>query len=73
MTTQQLHTTRQAIGQRLADIRDARGLTQQQVADLTGIKRPHIARAESGKYNFGIDILAKIASALNCDIDFKEL
>lgn len=68
MTQKQLLNNRILLGQRIADIRKDRGLTQQQVADDTGILRPHVARIEGGKYNVSIDILAKVADVLNCDI-----
>ena len=34
---------------RLAETRKAKGLTQEQLAALTGISRPYISRIESGK------------------------
>lgn len=71
MTEKQLHDNRVHLGKRIAEIRNERGLSQQQVADASGIKRPHVARVEGGKFNVGIDILAKIASALQCDIEFS--
>jgi len=68
MTTQQLHDNRIRIGRRLAELRESAGMTQQQVADITGILRPHVARAEAGKYNISIDVLGRIADALGCRI-----
>lgn len=74
----QIHSTKYAmmsreiernrIGREIAAIRNDMGLTQQDVADKTGILRPHIARVEQGKYNFGFDTLQTIADALNADI-----
>lgn len=69
MTKKQLSDNRALLGQQLTDIRKERGLTQQQVADASGMQRPHIARIEAGKYNVGIDILAKVAAALGCSIE----
>jgi transcriptional regulator with XRE-family HTH domain len=71
MTDKQLHDNRMQLGQRIAEIRNERGLSQQEVADAAGMKRPHVARVEGGKFNVGIDILAKIAAALQCDIEFS--
>lgn len=56
------------MGNDIADLRNQRGMTQQQVADMAGIKRPHVARVEKGKYNFGFDTLQAIADALDADI-----
>lgn len=72
MTEKQLLITRQRIGTRLKEIREEKGLSQQAVADASGILRPNVARIEGGRYNVGIDLLAKIASVLECDIDIAQ-
>lgn len=59
---------RQRIGTEIATLRKEKGMTQQQVSDATAILRPHIARVELGKYNFGFDTLQAIADALDADI-----
>ena len=59
---------RQRIGNDIAALRKKKGMTQQQVADMAGIKRPHVARVEKGKYNFGFDTLQTIAETLDADI-----
>ena len=56
------------IGQEIATLRKNKEMTQQDVADKAGIMRPHIARVELGKYNFGFDTLQSIANALDADI-----
>ena len=63
---------RQRVGQRIAELRTAKGMTQSDLADRTGILRPHISRIEQGKYSVGLDTLAVIAEALGCTIDFIE-
>lgn len=60
---------RQRIGQRIADLRKEKGLTQQDIADRTGIQRNHISRIEAGKYSVGFDTLQSIAEALGGRID----
>ena len=60
---------RQRIGQRIADLRKAKGMTQQDLADVTGNQRNHISRIESGKYSVGFDTLQAIAEALGGTID----
>lgn len=63
---------RQRIGQRIRDIRGALSLTQQELAERTGIQRCHIARIEAGRYSVGLDTLEKIAVALGQTVDFIE-
>lgn len=63
---------RKRIGARIKQLREQRGMTQAQLAEACGMKAPNIARIETGRYSTGIDILAKIAKALDCTIDFIE-
>ena len=46
-------------------------MTQQDVADATGIKRANIARIESKKHAITLESLIKYANCLNCDICFE--
>jgi len=59
---------------RLAAYRKSLGMTQQDVADLTGMKRPNIARVESGRITPTLEVMIKIASSMNLElqIDFVE-
>lgn len=61
---------RKRIGKRIAEIRQSQGLTQAQLAELTGMNSSNIARIETGKYSTGIDLLSKIGGALGYDLDF---
>jgi len=49
-------------------IRAERHLTQQQVADAVGIARQAYVRIESGKHSTSIDMIERIADALDCDV-----
>lgn len=60
---------RERIGQRIADLRKAKGMTQQGLADIVGMQRNHISRIEAGKYSVGFDTLQSIAEALGGTID----
>lgn len=51
------------IGHRLAEVRKARGLTQQQVADRMGVTKGRISQIEQGKVS-GHDVIARFATAL---------
>ena len=60
---------RERIGQRIADLRKAKGMTQQGLADIVGMQRNHISRIEAGKYSVGFDTLQAIAEALGMTVD----
>jgi ribosome-binding protein aMBF1 (putative translation factor) len=51
------------VGHRLAEIRRARGLTQQQVAERMGVTKGRVSQIEQGKIS-GQDVLARFAEAL---------
>ena len=60
---------RQRIGMRVAEERRKRGLTQQQLADMTGMKQANIARIEAGRYSVRFDTLQAIAEAMDMKVD----
>lgn len=53
------------LGIALNRLREARGLSQRALAQLTGIKQPMIVRIERGSQSPGIETIAKILRALN--------
>ncbi|GIF74254.1 helix-turn-helix domain-containing protein [Asanoa siamensis] len=53
----------EVVGRRLADIRRARGLTQQQVADRMGVTKGRVSQIEQGQIS-GQDVVARFAVAL---------
>jgi len=63
-------TCREKTGKRIARLRVEMGISQMKLAELSGVGYSHIARIELGRYSVGIDTLSKIASALDCSIDF---
>lgn len=50
--------------------RKRKGLTQEQLADIAGVKASRIANMENVKIRFGIDDLTTIAKALDVDINY---
>ena len=50
-------------GRRLAELRRARGLTQQQIADRMGVTKGRVSQIERGQIS-GQDVLVRFASAL---------
>lgn len=53
------------LSKRLATIRKARGLTQQQMSETIGIHLSQVKRDESGDTQPSLDVLRKIAFALS--------
>jgi transcriptional regulator with XRE-family HTH domain len=58
-------TLRNSVGERIRAIRKAKELTQQQLAELSGMDDTYIGSLERGERNFSIDTLEKILIALN--------
>ena len=63
---------REYIGKRIAEIRQAKGLSIRQLAEASGVNFANIYKIENWKYNVSIDILGKICEALGCRIDLIE-
>ncbi|SHJ40489.1 Phage repressor protein C, contains Cro/C1-type HTH and peptisase s24 domains [Hymenobacter daecheongensis DSM 21074] len=53
-----------SMAERLKVVRQARGLTQQQMADLLGISRPTVAQLEGGRHQPSTEVLETIVSEL---------
>ena len=62
---------RDYIGKRIAEIRQAKGLSIRQLAEACGVNFANIYKIENGKYNVSIDILGKICEALGYHVDIK--
>ena len=52
------------IGQRLREIREAKKISQVEIADATGLVQPYVSRVENGHTIPGVETLEKWASAL---------
>ena len=63
---------RQRVGKQIAEMRQRKGLSQRQLAEISGVGNAHIARIELGKYNVRIDILDKLAEALGGKLEITE-
>ena len=50
-------------------IRERRGLTQEELAKLCELPRPHISSIERGEYRPRVDTAQKIATALGVTLD----
>ena len=62
---------KKTIGQFIAVLRKANGLTQQDLSDYTGLSVRFIKSVEAGKGNPSIHSLAKIAEVLGLEIVLK--
>lgn len=62
---------KKSLGLRIRQLRMAKGLTQEQLADLSGISRQYIGDVERGERNIAIVNIEKIARALG--VTLREL
>lgn len=53
------------------NLRKEKGITQQEIADRTGIKRTNVARIESGRNAPTIEVLVKLAAALDMELEIR--
>lgn len=65
----------QSFGLRLKLLRTSRGLSQEALADISGIDRSYIGGVERGERNISLINIHKLALALNVPIEelFKDL
>lgn len=59
------------IARRIRELREKRGLSQEELATLVETKQPAIARLESGKILPRLDLLQKIAAALGTRLELR--
>lgn len=62
-------TIRNKIGSQLREIRKSCGLSQEDVAEQCGIQQTTISKIEAGRFSVSIDMLSRITSVLNADIE----
>ena len=60
---------KQYFGARIKEIRESRGLNQEQLAELVNMESRHISRIETGKSFTTLENISKIAIALGVSID----
>ena len=61
--------TRDRIGQRIAALRKAAGLTQEELAIRAQLQRTHLGRIEAGRYAVTLETVQAIAQALGMTVD----
>jgi transcriptional regulator with XRE-family HTH domain len=57
-----------SLGRAVRELRTARGLTQEALAEAAGLHPRYISDIERGRRNVGIVNLAKLAAALDTDL-----
>ena len=57
------------IGKRIAEERSRLGLSQRDLAGLSGYDPATIAKIELGRWSAGIDVLGRIAEAMGLKVD----
>lgn len=55
---------------RLREIREASGITQEQLAEMLGVPVLRVWKYENGKSKVGADYIAKVADALSVSADY---
>ncbi len=61
-------SARLRLAQRLRSERAARGLSQEELADLAGLHRTYVGSVERAERNVSIDNIEQLAGALGLDI-----
>jgi len=59
----------QALGQRIAQFRKARGLTQQQLAEVLGISQQTMAHYEVGRLRIAVALLPALTKTLEITVE----
>lgn len=56
-----LHSCRLKMGQNIREIREKRGYSQDELAEIMDVNRSTISKIENGKFSFSIDYLSKFS------------
>ena len=67
-----IYDKRKAMGESIRAMRTAQGWEQEQLAQIAGITTANVRSVEAGKYAVDIDVLNKIAVALNAELRMIE-
>ncbi len=63
---------RERIGLAITKLRKEKNMLQSDLAEKSGNTKANICRIEAGKYSVGLDVLVKVATALDKKIDFVD-
>jgi len=59
---------RKLVGRRIRSLRKARGLSQEQLAELAGTSPKYLSRIETGRENPTLDLFLRLAQGLKVDL-----
>lgn len=59
---------RRAFGERVRSIRTQRGMSQEQLADRSGLHRTYVGSVERGERNISLDAIHALARGLEVDV-----
>ena len=59
---------RKRLGERIKALREQQGLSQRKLALMIGSNQTHIWQIENGAVNVGLDILCRLADALEVNV-----
>lgn len=62
-----------AIGKRIRKARKKQNLTQEQLAEMIGVRAAHISNIERGKKPFGFNVFVRLYTALKVNSDSLHL
>lgn len=62
---------RNSIIEQYIKCRKEKQMTQKDVANILGTKRPNITRFENGTYNPSLDFLVKVAESMGKELEIK--
>lgn len=59
-----------SVGERIREVRSEQRMTQEELAERTGISKGFLSDVENGKRGIGSDYLLRIANALGASLDY---
>lgn len=67
-----LHSRRLKMGQNIREMREKRGYSQDDLADIMKINRSTISKVENGKFSFSVDYLSRFSWFLEFDFSIVD-
>lgn len=64
-------STRKEVIQQYVACRKSKKMTQEELSKRAGISRPNISRFESGNYNPSLEMMVRLAAALDMSVNLK--